>query len=239
MHIRRVTFLPETYPRADCYPFNLRLFQDTAPIEFRSPVTFFVGENGSGKTTLLEAMARKCGIHIWENGTPDRILDNPYEKMLYQFLTVKWTNGYVNGAFFSGEMFRDFSRNLEEWSVSDPALLDYFGGKSLLAQSHGQSLLSYFKSRYRIKGLYFLDEPETALSPRSQLELLKVLMRAGAAGHAQFVIVTHSPILLGCPSAELYDFDGSVIVPIDYEKTGHYQIYKNFMACKEQVLDAI
>ena len=239
MHINRVTFLPDSYPCNDRYPFNLPLFQHTREINFHAPVTFFVGENGSGKTTLLEAMANRCGIHIWENATSARVLKNPYEKLLHRFIEVTWTKGYVNGAFFSGEMFRDFSRNLEEWSVSDPAQLKYFGGNSLLTQSHGQSLMAYFKSRYRIKGLYFLDEPETALSPRSQIDLLKVLIDAGSAGHAQFIIGSHSPILLGCPGAKLYDFDGTVIELIDYEKTGHYQIYKDFMTRKDRIINAI
>ncbi len=239
MHIGRVTFLPETYPRTDCYPFNVSLFHHTDKIEFHSPVTFFVGENGSGKTTLLEAIAHRCGIHIWENAIPERLLDNPFENMLYQYLKVTWNHGHVGGAFFSGETFRDFSRNLEEWAISDPPLLEYFGGNSLLAQSHGQSLMSYFKSRYSIKGLYLIDEPETALSPRSQLDLLKILMEAGNAGHAQFIIVSHSPILLGCPGAELFDFDSKTITPVEYENTGHYRIYKDFMEQKKRVLDTL
>ena len=90
-------------------------------------------------------------------------------------------------------------------------------------------MLSYFRSRYKIKGIYFLDEPETALSPGSQLELLEILSENSQAGHAQFIIATHSPILLACENAEIYSFDHSPIRVIEYRETGHYRIYKRFL----------
>ncbi len=237
MHLKSVFFSPGENAGKGHYPFCLPLFQQTHEIEFHAPVSFFVGENGTGKSTLLEALAHRCGIHIWENATDARVEANPFEKTLHNRMTVRWTRGPTTGAFFSGEMFRDFARYLEEWSVDDPGALDYFGGRSLLSQSHGQSLMSYFKARYRREGLYLLDEPETALSPRSQLELLEILVNAGRAGRAQFVIVSHSPILLGCPGAELYSFDNPSIAPIHYERTDHYRIYKDFMAARETMLE--
>jgi predicted ATPase len=112
----------------------------------------------------------------------------------------------------------------------DPGLLKYFGGKSLMAQSHGQSLMAYFRSRLKIKGLYILDEPETALSPKSQLELLGLLKEAGRSGQAQFIIATHSPILLACPGAKILSFDEAPVRQIEYENTEHYRIYSEFMA---------
>jgi predicted ATPase len=99
-----------------------------------------------------------------------------------------------------------------------------------MAQSHGQSLMAFFESRFKIKGLYLLDEPETALSPKSLLQLLKLLYDMSRAGHAQFIIATHSPILLACPQAEILSFDASAVEQITYEDTDHYRIYKNFMA---------
>jgi predicted ATPase len=112
----------------------------------------------------------------------------------------------------------------------DPGLLKYFGGKSLMTQSHGQSLMAYFNSRLKIKGLYILDEPETALSPKSQLELLALLGEAGRSGQAQFIIATHSPILLACPGARILSFDAAPVRQIKYEDTEHYRIYNDFMA---------
>lgn len=236
MHLKRVTFFPEKYPTKDHYPFNLRTFHQTRTISFDSPITFFVGENGTGKSTLLKALAKKCQIHMWR-GIPRITVDvNPFEEALHFFIGVQWTDGRVPGAFFSSETFRDFSAYLDEWAAADPELLSYFGGKSLITLSHGQSLMSYFKGRYRIRGLYLLDEPETALSPRSQLELLQVLKETGRSGHAQFVIATHSPILLACPGSKILSFDHIPVQEVDYRDTEHYRIYKDFMENTDRYL---
>jgi predicted ATPase len=193
-------------------------------------VTFFVGENGTGKSTLLEALAVRCGIHIWRGLERSRYEINPYERELYKYITVEWTDGFVPGSFFASEIFRNFAESLDEWAAADPGILQYFGGKSLVTQSHGQSLMSFFRSRFRIKGLYFLDEPETALSPKTQLGFLKILADMSEAEHAQFIIATHSPIILACPGAKIYSFDTIPVTQIGYEKTEHYRIYKEFLA---------
>ena len=96
--------------------------------------------------------------------------------------------------------------------------------------------MSFFKARYRFKGLYLLDEPETALSPKSQLELLQVLKDNSEAGHAQFIIATHSPILMACPGATIYSFDDTPVKTIDYERTEHYRIYRDFMKDRSKYL---
>jgi predicted ATPase len=154
---------------------------------------------------------------------------NRFEKDLYKYLTLEWSNGRVPGAYFGSEVFKDFTNILDEWVASDPGQLKYWGGKSLVTQSHGQSMMAYFRARYQIKGIYFLDEPETALSPRSQLELLEIIVENGLAGHAQFIIATHSPILLACDGAKIYNFDQIPIGIIAYKETEHYQIYKKFL----------
>jgi len=198
-------------------------------MRFTSPVTFFVGENGTGKSTLLEAICIRCQIHIWRDNGRTRFENNPYEKALFRYLTVEWEDGQVPGSYFSSDIFRDFAQSLDGWAAADPGMLKYFGGKSLMTQSHGQSIMSLFKTRYKIKGLYFLDEPETALSPKSQVELLQLLEDMSRAGHAQFIIATHSPILLACPGAIICSFDHLPVKRIEYEETEHYQIYKDFM----------
>jgi len=154
---------------------------------------------------------------------------NPYEEMLFLYLQAEWADGIVPGSFFSSQIFRNFAQLVDMWEADNPGQIEYFGGKSLLNQSHGQSLMSFFKSRYKLKGLYLLDEPETALSPKSQLELLKLLQEMSGLGHAQFIIATHSPILLACPESVIYSFDHSPVKIIRYEDTEHYQVYKNFM----------
>jgi len=229
MHLKSITLFPEKYPTSKYYPFNLPVFKETRKIEFHTNITFFIGENGTGKSTLLEAIAHKCGIHIWKAEEKTRVRQNPYAQTLYKYMDVDWLNGYVPGSFFGSDTFRYFAQSVEEWAIADPGMLDYFGGKSLITQSHGQSLMSMFRARYELKGLYLLDEPETALSPKSQLELLKLLNKQGAAEHAQFIVVSHSPILLACPGADIYSFDNIPLQRIKYEDTEYYKIYKSFM----------
>ena len=136
-------------------------------------------------------------------------------------------------------MFQDFARILEEWVAADPGQLKYWGGKSLMTQSHGQSAMSYFKVRYQIEGLYLPDEPETALSAKTQLEFLQILVEASRAGQAQFILATHSPILLACPGAIIYSFDPAPIRPVRYEATEHYRIYKSFMENRHEYLSTL
>jgi predicted ATPase len=230
MHLEHVRLKLQNCPTSDYYPFNLEILQETKKIDFKTPVTFFVGENGSGKSTLLKAMAEKCQIHIWHGSQRLRYGNNPYESQLHKFIDVKWQAGPVPGSYFDSELSHNFAQLLDEWAVSDPGLLDYFGGESLMSQSHGQSMMSFFKARYRFKGLYLMDEPETALSPRSQAELAKVLAEMSAAGHAQFIVATHSPILMACPQATIYNFDSIPVEIIDYETTQHFTVFRDFMA---------
>ena len=236
IYLKGVTFHPERYPTRDHYPFTLPVFHQTRRMAFEAPVTLFVGENGTGKSTLLEALSHACGIHIWRDSEGKRVEVNPYEDKLHNYLALDWTNGSVPGSFFGSDIFRCFAQILDEWAAADPGQLAYFGGRSLLTQSHGQSLMSFFRSRYRIKGLYLMDEPETALSPRSQLKLLKILTQMSMAGHAQFILATHSPILLACPQAMIYSFDHIPVKPLKYEETEHYRLYQGFMADRSKYL---
>jgi predicted ATPase len=229
VHVRSVTLHPGQYPTREHYPFNLELFHRTKVVAFDTPVTLFVGENGTGKSTLLEALARRACIHIWREGGRTRYRFNMYEDKFYRCISLDWTDGCVPGSFFASSVFQDFARILDEWAAADPGQLEYFGGRSLLTQSHGQAIMSFFRARYKIKGLYLMDEPETALSPRTQIALLNLLVEMTAAGHAQFIIATHSPILLACPGATIYSFDRAPIAAIDYEQTDHYQTYKSFL----------
>lgn len=236
MHLTRIKINSERFPDTQVYPFNLAVFQSSQEMCFSQPVTFLVGENGTGKSTLLRAICQQCGIHIWEEAERVRYRPSPYEKQFHRYLVVEWHDGPVPGSFFGSHLFHFFSQVLDEWAVSDPGLIDHFGGQSLLSLSHGQSLMSYFRSRYQLKGLYFLDEPETALSPRSQLDLLNLIQTMSQAGHAQFLIATHSPILLACPDATIYSFNGQAIKKVAYEETDHFKIYRQFLRNPRQYL---
>ncbi len=239
MHLRSVDFHQLKYPTKDFYPFNLSVFQQTKHITFDSPVSFFVGENGSGKSTLLKALSRSCGIYIWQELERTRYNRNPYEDKFCDYLAIEWMDGRVPGSFFGSDIFHHFTQILDEWAAADPGQLMYFGGRSLITQSHGESLMSFFRSRYKIKGLYLLDEPETALSPRSQLALLELLMNTDSSDQTQFIIATHSPILLACPQASIFSFDYSPIKKVRYEETEHYRIYKDFLENRTNYLQRL
>jgi predicted ATPase len=236
VHLDQVTLNAPGYPTREHYPFNLDVFQKTESIRFKTPVTFFVGENGTGKSTLLKAICNRCDIHIWQDTERSRFRYDPYEEALYKYIKVGWTNGPVPGAFFSSQIFQDFARFLDEWAKADPGILEYFGGSSLITQSHGQSLISFFEARYKIKGLYLMDEPETALSPKSQLKLMEILKRTSEAGYAQFIIASHSPILLAYPGADIYSFDSAPVTGISYKETEYYRLYKDFINDPEKYL---
>ncbi len=236
IYLNQAQIRSDQFPNTDFYPFNLSVFHQTGGVQFDHAVTFFTGENGSGKSTLLRAIASQSGIHIWDNDANVRCDNNPYETDLYQFIRLQWQKGPVNGSFFSSRIFSDFSRNLEEWALNDAGMLDYYGGKSLITQSHGQSLMSYFTNRYAIKGLYFLDEPETALSPKSLIQLVNLLAAVGTHGQAQFIVATHSPFLLACPESTIYSFDTTGISTVPYKESEYYRLYMDFLHHPERYI---
>ena len=238
MHITKVRVHSENYPVNHCYPFNVPTLREALELTLRRPVVFFVGENGSGKSTLLEAITRKCGIHIWDKPKRHVVHNNPYEIRLADYISVTWADGRVPGSLFRGETFREFADFLDDVALCDPGRLKYHGGRILNTLSHGEAILSYFGGRYHIKGIYLLDEPETALSPSSQVRFLKLLQRLEAGGHAQFIMATHSPILLAYPGAQIFSFDSPRIEEVDYEDTAHYRLYKQFFTDRSVFLEA-
>ncbi|MBN1369741.1 MAG: AAA family ATPase [Dehalococcoidaceae bacterium] len=228
MHLKKVTLQSARYPDINQYPFNLDIIRATREIDLERPVTLFVGENGTGKSTVLKAICLRCGIHIWQLEESRRHHYNPLEDQLYRCMDIEWADGSVPGAYFSAQIFEYFTRMLDGCAAVTPKILEYYGGSSLKAMSHGQSIISYFEARYKIKGLYLLDEPETALSPKSQLKLRDIIHKYARAGNAQFIIATHSPILLSMPGARIYNFDAQTLSPVEFEKTEHYRIYRDF-----------
>jgi predicted ATPase len=238
MYITGVKIDRERFPTQQLYPFNVPAIQDTPELVLEKPVAFFVGENGSGKSTLLDAITRTCGIHIWDKPRRHLAHDNPFETKLANYLRVTWANGRVSGSLFRAETFHDLADFLDDVALCDPGRLKYHGGRILNTLSHGEGMLSYFRGRFQVKGLYFLDEPESALSPASQLKFLSLLQQLGAEGNAQFIIATHSPILLACPDAQIFSFDGARIQEVRYHDTAHYRIYRQFFKDQAALSDA-
>ncbi len=237
MHLKSIRFHPENYPQKDIYPFSLDIINETMEIAFHSNAVFFVGENGSGKSTVLKAIAKKCSIYLWRDEGRQTMHYNKFSEQLYRYMDAEWTSGRVPGSFFASEYFRYFAEYLDEWSKSDPGMINYFGGSSLIEKSHGQGFMAFFKSRYAIKGLYLLDEPENALSPKKQLELVRIISSASVSGHAQFIIATHSPILLALPGAEIYSFDHAPAKAVCFEQTDHFQVYREFFKDPEGLIN--
>lgn len=238
MYITSVRLFNDHYPTARYYPFNVPVLRTTSQITFQRPVTFFVGDNGSGKSTLLEAITRKCGVHTWDQPKRHIAHENPYETRLADFIEVVWGEERVAGSLFKAETFRDLADFLDDVAVCDPGRLQYHGGRMLNTLSHGQGMLAYFRGRFGRKGLYLLDEPEAALSPKSQMTFLEQIEAYAATGQAQFIIATHSPILLSLSGAQIYSFDGPRVQEVRYEETEHYQVYRQFFATRRSTAPA-
>lgn len=225
--LHRVSSLPEKTDPTE-YPFTVRAFSQGIDLAFRSKVTFFVGENGSGKSTLLEALAECCGFNP-EGGSRDHHRAVFADRSpLAQALRLSWLPKVTEGFFMRAESFYNFATYIQE--VSD---LRRYGGRSLHEQSHGESFISLFANRFE-QGLYILDEPEAALSPQRQLSFLKIIHDLAAPGHAQFLIATHSPIILSYPGAVLFSLDGDDIREVDYRETKHFLITRDFLNSPER-----
>jgi predicted ATPase len=229
MHLTRVQIEADRFPTRAHYPFNIPVIRDTAEITFRRPVAFVLGENGSGKSTLLDAIARRCGIHVWDKPRRHLAHNNPFETRLNEYVRATWADGRVPGSIFRAETFRDLADFIDDMALCDPGRLKYQGGQILNMLSHGQGILSYFSGRLAVPGLYFLDEPEAALSPANQIRFLNLLQEIEAGGQAQFIITSHSPILLAYPGAQILNFGAPRISEITYEDTAHYQLYRQFL----------
>ena len=210
------------------YPFNIPAFSDGIDILLDRRVTFLVGENGSGKSTLLEAIAECCGFNP-EGGNRDHHRESFHDRSdLAQALQLSWSPRTTEGFFLRAESFFNFATYIE--SVSD---LRAYGGKSLHEQSHGESFLALFENRFE-QGFYILDEPEAALSPQRQLSFMSIIHQLESPGHAQFLIATHSPILLSYPGAKVISFDDGQIQEVEYTQTSHYQLTKGFLDAPER-----
>ena len=218
------------------------MIKNLSELQFTNNVTFFVGENGSGKSTLLESIAVKCGFNLNGGSQNNVYTGNTEEITLSDHLRLSWLPKVNNGFFLRAESFYNFATYLDELNQEEGTGDVYgpYGGISLHKQSHGESFLSLFNNRFNSKkALYLLDEPEAALSPARQLSLLKIIHDLSTKSNAQFIIATHSPILLGYPDATILSFDGEEIEETSYEMTEHYQITKYFLENPKAMLNQL
>ncbi len=226
--LRRVTARPEMVD-ATRHPFNIRAFSRGIDLELTGNVTFFVGENGSGKSTLLEAIASAAGFNAQGGGLEHGSRHDPDAPELAAALRLAWLPKATEGFFLRAESFYNFASYIQDSGSS----FERYGGRSLHEQSHGESFLAVFANRFG-RGIYILDEPEAALSPQRQLAFLAIIHRLESSGRAQFLISTHSPIILAYPGATLLSLDGDSIQRVEYADTEHYRITRDFLNAPEQ-----
>ena len=203
-----------------------------------SPVTFLVGENGSGKSTLLEAIAVACGFNA-EGGTRNfSFSTRATHSELGEYITVARRRYPRDGFFLRAESFYNVATNIDEMDEDfsyGPKVIESYGGVSLHHQSPGESFLALVQNRFGGNGLYLLDEPEAALSPTRQLTLLGEMHQL-AEQDSQFIVATHSPILMAYPGARIYQLSENGIEPVQYQETEHYQLTRRFLEDPERML---
>ncbi len=238
--LKRITLLPEKADK-DAFPFeHLTFLKDLEfQLDFTTPITILVGENGSGKSTLMEAIAVMCGFHRGGGSEMHQLhgVDDGMASALPTALRPSWLPKVNKGWFFRSESFFDIARYVD----TEGSPIQFYGGKELHAQSHGESFLSLFGHRLGNEGraIYLMDEPETALSPQRQLAFLRILRDWELSGNVQVIMATHSPILMSYPGARLISFDGGELTETIPEETEHYRVTKAFLGNPQRHLEEL
>jgi predicted ATPase len=231
-YLRAVQLVRDRVRDFKAYPFSIPSIHALDELELDAKVTFLIGENGSGKSTLIEAIAVLAGFNA-EGGTKNfNFGTRRSESCLHQFMRpVRGHRRPKDGFFLRAESFFNVATEIERLGGS---IIHSYGGVSLHEQSHGESFLALAMNRFGGQGLYILDEPEAALSPQRQLSLLSIINELVEDRASQFVIATHSPILMAYPNALIYRLGAHGIDRVAYEDTEHYRITRDFLSSPER-----
>lgn len=223
-YLLHASFRPDADIDHESYPFSIPAVKELGNIDFHPNVTFFVGENGSGKSTVLEGIAVALGFGA-EGGTKNvqfRTADS-ISPLHDSLRLARGVPAPRDGYFLRAESFFNVATYMDETGY-----LEGYGGKSLHTQSHGESFMAVLLNKLRGNGIYLLDEPEAALSPNRQLAALSAIHQL-VEDHSQFIIATHSPILLSYPHAKIIQFDRSGVSEVAFEDTEHFAVTRDFL----------
>ncbi len=238
MRLKKISLLRERITQVREYPFNIPTIASLNALEISSRVCFFVGENGTGKSTLLEGIAAHYGFGLEggnRNFSPKTTDSVTTIEPLVKALRLSFTKRTGGGFYLRAESFFNVASYVDQLGA-----VGSYGGKSLHDQSHGESFLSLLQNRFTRSGFYLMDEPEAALSPQRQLSFLVILhdlIRGNE--NIQFIIATHSPILLAYPGAQILSFDAGKVHQINYRDCQPFQLVSRFMAAPERYINAL
>ena len=234
LFVRALVLKRDEIETFDAYPFSIPAIRNLDELKLDSAVTLFAGENGSGKSTLVEAIAVAAGFNPEGGSRNMTVSTRPSHSVLHKHLRlVRGTRRPRNGYFLRAESFFNVATYVEE--LPDPGGLIPYGGRSLHEQSHGESFIALIKNRFGANGLYILDEPEAALSLRGVLALIRRMHDLVAEG-SQFIVSTHSPVLLGYPGAKIYVLSEDGIAERRYEDTDVVTLTRSFLEDRDAFL---
>jgi predicted ATPase len=234
-YLSQLQLLRDRIPAAERFPYTLPVVRHLDTLAFHPNVTFFVGENGAGKSTLLEAIAVACGLNPEGGSRNFNFATRSSHSPLNECIRLGRTAARPSDSYFlRAESFYNVASEIERLDKNElgdspsPPIIDAYGERSLHEQSHGESFFAFFQHRFRAYGLYLMDEPEAALSPARQLQFL-ILLNDYVQRGGQFVIATHSPIIMAYPHACIYVLGSDGIREVPYEETDHYLISRRFL----------